>query len=169
VLVEIVDDEGRDVAYGESGRVVVTGLSNYAMPFIRYQLGDVAAAGPRSCPCGRTLPLIARIEGRTRNAFVFRDGSRVWPRAAMVQPMRAFIPFSRFQLVQLDYERIELRYVADGSPREPDLAALNAYARATIHPSVKVIPTEVEALPLGAHGKFEEFISHLGATSAARA
>jgi phenylacetate-CoA ligase len=149
--------------------MVVTGLHNYAMPFIRHQLGDVAVAGSASCPCGRTLPVIARVEGRTRNAFLFRDGSRVWPRAATVWPMRAFVPFVRFQLVQLDYERIELRYIADASGRQPDIAALNAYARTTIHPSVEVIPTEVETLPLGPHGKFEEFVSHLGATSTAQA
>jgi phenylacetate-CoA ligase len=136
------------------------------MPFIRYQLGDVAVAGPATCPCGRTLPVIARVEGRIRSAFIFRDGSRVWPRGAMVRPMRAFVPFVRFQLVQLDYERIELRYITDGSEREPDLSALNAYARATIHPSIEVVPTEVDALPLGPHGKFEEFVSHVDSTSA---
>jgi phenylacetate-CoA ligase len=83
-LVEILDESGRDVAPGGRGRVVVTGFYNYAMPFIRYELGDLAEAGSAPCGCGRAAPIIARIEGRSRHAFIFRDGTRLWPRAAMV-------------------------------------------------------------------------------------
>jgi phenylacetate-CoA ligase len=106
------------------------------MPFIRYEVGDIAVAGTGSCACGRTLPIIKRIEGRTRNVFVFRDGTRFWPRNSTVRPMHAFVPFRRYQWVQLDQENIEFRYTADGSGRPPDVAALNAYARQSIHPSL---------------------------------
>jgi phenylacetate-CoA ligase len=163
VLVEIVDDRGRDVRPGERGRVIVTGLYNYVMPFIRYELGDIAVAGA-GCACGRTLPVIARIEGRSRNAFVFRDGTRVWPRTSMVRAMAPFVPFARFQLVQRDFERIEFRYLPDGSGRAPDVAGLNAHARAVLHPSVELCPVEVDALPPGPSGKFEEFISDVPPT-----
>jgi phenylacetate-CoA ligase len=160
-LVEIVDDRGRDVAPGERGRVVVTGLYNYVMPFIRYQLGDIAVAGGAPCGCGRTLPTIARIDGRTRNAFVFRDGTRMWPRAAMIKPMRAFVPFRAFQLIQLDHERIELQYTSDGSSRKPDLGGLNAYARQIFHPSVELSAVEVASFAPAPSGKFEQFISRV--------
>jgi phenylacetate-CoA ligase len=162
VLVELVDERGRDVRVGERGRVIVTGLYNYVMPFIRYELGDIAVAGA-GCACGRTLPVIARIEGRSRNAFVFRDGARLWPRTSMVRAMAPFVPFQRFQLVQLDFERIEFRYLPDGSGRAPDVAALNAHARKVFHPSVELCPIEVDALPPGPSGKFEEFISRVAA------
>ena len=161
VLVEIVDDRGRDVAPGERGRVVVTGLYNYAMPFIRYELGDIAVAGTGPCRCGRTLPVITRIDGRTRNAFLFRDGTRMWPRTSMIRAMQPYVPFRRFQMVQLDFEKIELRYVADGSGRRPDVRALNDHARRVIHPSVEVNAVEIDALTPGPSGKFEEFISHV--------
>jgi phenylacetate-CoA ligase len=160
-LVEIVDDRGRDVAPGERGRVVVTGLYNYAMPFIRYAMGDVAVAGTGACPCGRTLPVIARVDGRTRNAFLFRDGTRIWPRTSMVRAMQAYVPFRRFQMVQLNFEKIEFRYIADGSGRRPDVAALNDHARRVIHASVEVSAVEIDALTPGPSGKFEEFISHV--------
>jgi phenylacetate-CoA ligase len=170
VLVEIVDDHGRDVAPGERGRVVVTGLYNYVMPFIRYQLGDIAVAGTAPCPCGRTLPIIARIDGRTRSAFVFRDGTRMWPRAAMINPMQVFVPFKRFQLIQLDHERMELQYISDGSDRRPDLVGLNLFARKTIHPSVEFSAVEVGSFATAPSGKFEQFISHVAspATQLAR-
>jgi phenylacetate-CoA ligase len=167
-LVEIVDDRGRDVAPGERGRVIVTGLYNYVMPFIRYELGDIAVADV-DCPCGRTLPVIARVEGRSRNAFVFRDGSRMWPRTSMVRAMAHFVPFTRFQMVQLDFERIEFRYLPDGSGRAPDVAGLNAHARTVFHPSVELDPVEVDALHPGPSGKFEEFISEVSAAPSAGA
>jgi len=162
-LVEIVDDRGRDVRPGERGRVIVTGLYNYVMPFIRYELGDIAVAGQGRCPCGRTLPVIARVEGRSRNAFVFRDGSRMWPRTSMVRAMQPFVPFTRFQMVQLDFERIEFRYLPDGSGRAPDVVGLNEHARTVFHPSVELAPVEVDALIPGPSGKFEEFISRVSA------
>ena len=66
LIVEVVDDAGQPVAPGETGRVLVTDLHNFAVPLIRYAVGDHAeAAGP--CPCGRGLPTIGRILGRTRN------------------------------------------------------------------------------------------------------
>src|SRR5260370_23422080 len=49
---------------GESGSVIVTDLTNRAMPIIRYQVGDVAAMTDRVCSCGRGLPLLERLEGR---------------------------------------------------------------------------------------------------------
>jgi phenylacetate-CoA ligase len=85
----------------------------------------------------------------------------VWLRDAMVQPMHAFIPFRRYQLVQLDHERIEFRYIPDGSGRDPDLVGLNAYARTVLHPSIQMSIRELEAFPRGPSGKVDEFISHI--------
>lgn len=76
------------------------------------------------------------------------------------------MPFCRYQLVQLDHEMIEFRYVPDGSGRKPDLPALSAYAREAIHPSVNLRVTEVERLPISASGKIEQFISNLPASNA---
>ena len=62
VLVEIVDDAGHACAAGVSGRVLVTTLQNFAMPLIRYDIGDYAAFG-EPCPCGRGLPRRAAPKG----------------------------------------------------------------------------------------------------------
>jgi phenylacetate-CoA ligase len=159
VVVDIVGEDGRPVAPGELGRVVLTGLYNYAMPFIRYAIGDVASWATAPCQCGRSLPVIAQVEGRTRSAFVFRDGKRMWPRSWDAFDMRAFVPFREFQMVQLDHERIEFRYVPDGSGRAPDLEGLAAFAHARLHPSVEIILVPLDALPRGPSGKFEQFLS----------
>jgi phenylacetate-CoA ligase len=65
VVFEILRDDGQPSAPGETGRVVVTDLANFGMPLIRYAPGDYAERG-QACDCGRGLPVIARIIGRSR-------------------------------------------------------------------------------------------------------
>jgi len=159
-VVEILGQDGAPVRPGEIGQVVVTGLYNYAMPFIRYAIGDVATAGPESCACGRSLPVITQVEGRTRYAFVFNDGSRVWPRFWNLQ-IENFVSCREFQLVQLDRERIEFRYVPDESGRPADLVGLGAHLQEKLHPSVVVSIVAMDAIPRGRGGKFDPFLSRV--------
>lgn len=74
-VVEILGTDG-PVRPGIAGRLVVTQLDNEAMPLIRYEIGDVAVAAPDGvqCSCGRTLPLLERIEGRIPDLVALRDG-----------------------------------------------------------------------------------------------
>lgn len=74
--VEVLDDEGRPVGPGETGELVVTDLSNYYMPFIRYRTGDLAVRAGRVCACGRGMPLLERIEGRSADAVMTPGGAR---------------------------------------------------------------------------------------------
>ena len=158
-LVELVDDAGLPVAPGQPGRVIVTTLYNYATPFIRYDIGDVAIADPSPCRCGRTLPLLSQVLGRTRHAFVFRDGKRVWPRVWNATAMQAFVPCREFQVVQVDFEKIEFRYVADHGP--VDLDGLRTYARENMHPSVEIELVAVDRIARGPGGKLDPFISQV--------
>ena len=75
-IVEILK-EGRPAAPGELGEVVITDLNNRCMPFIRYRIGDLAVAMDNSVPgsCGRGLPRIGRIEGRTQAIIIGATGS----------------------------------------------------------------------------------------------
>jgi len=162
-LVEILNEDGSATAPGEVGQVVLTGFYNYAMPFIRYAIGDVAMTAQGPCSCGRTLPVIAQVVGRTRCAFAFEDGSRVWPRNADAVAIRAFIPYREFQMIQIDYRRIEFRYVPDDPERQLDLVGLDALIRQTIHPTAEIIPVPLPTIPRGPGGKLESFVSLVGA------
>ena len=73
-LIEIVDEDGNPCAPGETGRVLVTPLTNDAMPLIRYDTDDVAEVAGGPCPCGRTLPTFGAVVGRySRIAAVPQD------------------------------------------------------------------------------------------------
>jgi phenylacetate-CoA ligase len=161
-LVEILRPDGTPVPPGETGRVVVTGLYNYATPFIRYALGDVATAAAGPCACGRTLPLIAQVEGRTRAEFIFRDGTRMWPRGTHSEAIRAFVPYREFQMVQADYDVIEFRYIPEMDGRSHDPVGLLQYGRDKIHPSVELRAVTVTEFARSRSGKHQHFISLIG-------
>ena len=74
---EFLDDSGFPVAPGENGHIILTDLWNYAMPFIRYDAGDMGVPTDRRCSCGRGLPLLERITGRTVEQIVLPDGKRL--------------------------------------------------------------------------------------------
>ena len=62
------------VPHGEIGKMVITDLGNYAMPFIRYEIGDLGKLSDEKCPCGRNLPLLKEISGRIRDIIVTKGG-----------------------------------------------------------------------------------------------
>jgi phenylacetate-CoA ligase len=157
VRVEVVDDAGRACPEGEIGRVLVTDLTNFATPLIRYEIGDYAEVGP-PCPCGRGLPTLRRIVGRERNLVVKPDGSRHWPMVGFAR-FRDVAPISQYQLIQESPLMIEVRLVSErplardeeDRLRDVILASLGfAFAlRFTYFP---------DRIPASVNGKYEEFI-----------
>lgn len=79
VVWEVVREDGSPAAPGELGRVVLTNLHNYAMPFIRYDTGDLAVAGTTSCNCGRGFPLVEQLQGRSQECVVTLSGKMINP------------------------------------------------------------------------------------------
>ena len=73
VIMEFIEN-GENVSSGERGEIVYTGLYNYAMPLIRYRIGDIGIPSDESCPCGRGLPLMKLIEGRSDSFMQVPDG-----------------------------------------------------------------------------------------------
>jgi phenylacetate-CoA ligase len=78
VVMEIMDG-ARAVREGEEGEVVGTDLHSYAMPMIRYRLGDIATKGRSPCPCGQPFSTIRSIRGRTIDCFTLPDGRVMHP------------------------------------------------------------------------------------------
>ncbi len=64
VIIEIIDENGNRCKPGQIGEILVTDLDNYAFPFIRYKIGDLGIRSDKKCSCGRSLPLLEKIEGR---------------------------------------------------------------------------------------------------------
>jgi phenylacetate-CoA ligase len=157
-LVEILHDDGTPCSPGQTGRVVLTSFYNYAMPFIRYEIGDLAIAGPADSECPIKLPALTRIMGRYRNSFTLRDGRVIIPYVPFAR-FRRFLSFEQIQVVQTDYDQIEVRYVPLDSSRQADEDGLERCLRETIDGSFKVRAVAVEQIPRSASGKFEDYLS----------
>jgi len=78
-VLEVVDPKGAGCLANEVGEILVTPLENFSMPLIRYAIGDRGAISDRDCPCGRGLPMLAGIEGRSTSRLRNRRGDYVSP------------------------------------------------------------------------------------------
>jgi phenylacetate-CoA ligase len=79
VVVETLDDEGRPTEPGTVGEVTLTVLFSRTMPLVRYRVGDLAALDDGACTCGIALPRMGRVEGRSFDRMVTRDGRLLSP------------------------------------------------------------------------------------------
>jgi phenylacetate-CoA ligase len=163
VLLEVLDDDGRACAPGVTGRVVITVLHNFAMPLIRYELGDYATLG-EACPCGRGLPVLQHIAGRSRNMLVTADGKRYWP--LFSGSSIGDLPVSQYQLVQKDYDVIEARIVTPAPLSPAQEETLRRGFLQTLPEGIRLTVTYHAAIARSPSGKFEDFISELAARPA---
>ncbi|MGP1678943.1 MAG: phenylacetate--CoA ligase family protein, partial [Burkholderiales bacterium] len=159
LMVEILDEAGRPCAPGAIGRVVVTTLHNFAMPLLRYALGDYAEAG-EPCPCGRGLPVIRRILGRERNILSLPDGRRHWPSFPSGKWAHA-APVRQLQMVQKTTEDIVLRVVAARALTQAERQDLIAALQACLGYPFRMTIDEVQEIPRMASHKYEDFVSEI--------
>jgi phenylacetate-CoA ligase len=159
VLLEVLDENGRRCGPGEVGRVVVTVLHNFAMPLIRYEVGDFAEVG-EACPCGRGLPVLRRIVGRSRNMIRTPDGRRYWP-SFPAEKWLAMAPIRQIQLHQVALDTIELHVVIEGVLTQAQRDALTKSLRETLNYPFTVIFRPVNEIPAKPNGKYEDFICEL--------
>src|SRR3972149_3254299 len=104
LVVEFLKD-GKDAAYGERGDIVITNLYSYAMPFIRYKIGDVGIPSERKCPCGRELPLMEIMEGRDEDFIVLKGGGVVSP-MVVTGTLDHITGIKQFRVVQEDMDTV---------------------------------------------------------------
>lgn len=116
-IVEIVDANGNPVGPGEWGSVLITDLTNFAMPLIRYRVGDNAVVG-RACACGRSFPVIQEVLGRAYDYVEAPGGRRYHGEFFMYvfEDLRGVAPgVHQFQVVQTASLELEVRVTSDGA------------------------------------------------------
>lgn len=153
-FVEIVDDQGKQVAPGQTGRVVITPFGNTMTPLIRYDQGDLAIAGPAEiCPCGRTLPRIAEFAGRIRHRFKKPDGQVI---ADLPMEMRKQLGAGIWQVARVSEYTYEFRYKKRDWGIEPNLEEFRKSFEREFYPEAQFKLIEVDNFVLGPTGKHIE-------------
>lgn len=121
--VEILKEDGSACLPGEQGEVVVTMLSNYAMPLIRYRIGDIGIQKENGCSCGRGWTLLETIVGRTSGVLIREDGgivSTVYFRHLLGVVFN--LPWlKRFQVIQEGYDYIRILIVLRGDATQKEV------------------------------------------------
>jgi phenylacetate-CoA ligase len=155
LLVEIVGDDGRPVGDGVQGRVVITSFFNAAQPLIRYDQGDLASWA-KPCSCGRNLPTLTTVVGRSTALFYHPDG-RV--RSAFLGNSRDLLKCETWQVAQTGPTQFEVRYVPI-DPNDPgDEAALAARMRELYFEDAEVSFKRITNIPAGTGVKPREYVN----------
>ena len=159
VLLEVLDDDGRLCKPGEVGRLVATDLHNFAQPLIRYEVGDHAEVGA-ACSCGRGLPVLKRILGRSRNMLRLPDGSSIWP-VPLFSQYTAAAPIRQMQMVQKSVTDIQMRVVVARALTPDEEAEVTKLVQRDLGHPFNVTFEIVDAIERGANGKYEDFRSEV--------
>lgn len=159
LLVEILDEAGQPCPPGATGRVVLTTLHNFAMPLIRYELGDYAEVG-EPCDCGRGLPVLARIHGRRRNMVVLPDGRRHWPSLPSTLWL-SVAPIRQFRVIQPAADCLEILYVMERPLTPEEQNRLEKLLAERLGHAFFIRWQQVDAIERGPGGKYEDFVSLL--------
>lgn len=155
VVLEVIDEEGRPCSIGQAGKIVVTSLDNYATPLIRYDIGDIGMLG-NSCDCGRGLPVLQQVLGRSRNMAILPDGSKKWPNLGFRKMMKV-ADIRQFQVMQHGLENLELKIVVDEPLRIDQENQLSEILREHLAYPFTVEITYHDEIPRGPNGKYEDF------------
>ena len=161
-IVEILKD-GRPALPGELGEVVITDLNNYCMPLIRYRIGDLAVAMDNSVksPCGRGLPRIGRIEGRTQAVILGANG-RYIPGTFFMHYFKDYeTDIRQFQIIQEREGELILNIVTSPATPTTRISELLKGLYPYIGETMKLWVCDVESIPLGRTGKHCATISRL--------
>jgi phenylacetate-CoA ligase len=164
VILELLDPEGRPVAPGGPGEIVITDLNSHEAPFIRYATGDIAVMSSRSCPCGRALPLLDAVEGRSNDSIVAPDG-RIINSLALIYSVREIDGIERFRVCQRAVDRFHVQVV-----RGPDFAGdaedrIRRNWAQLLRTPVSVTFEYLDELPRDKSGKFRHIVSEIPATA----
>lgn len=168
LYLEVLDEDNRPCAADQIGRVVITSLQNFAQPLIRYEIGDYAEPGP-PCPCGRGLPVLKRILGRTRNMLVLPTGERLWPQINASALDKISSAVRQAQFIQRSLDRIEVRYVGDRPLTAPESEKIAEKLRHRLQYPFEILFTRVDKIERSKAGKFEEFKSEVADAPAGHA
>ncbi len=160
VILEVIRD-GRPAAPGEQGEPVVTNLHSYAMPFIRYRLGDIVTQGLPACACGAPFATIRAVLGRTIDYFPLPDGRRMHPNQITRALYRDAPWLYHYQVVQKRKDLVVLRAVARPAPAPEQLRLLEDRVRSVLGPTVTFHTEIVSALPASSGGKTRALVSEV--------
>jgi phenylacetate-CoA ligase len=160
LIVEVIDAQGNRVAPGESGEIVVTDLFSHEAPFVRYATGDTGVMSARRCGCGRVLPLLERIDGRSNDSIVAPDG-RIINSLALIYPIRELEGIEHFRICQKSVDRFHVQIVRGDRYRLENEDRIRTGWIKLLRAPLEVTFEYMDTLPLDRSGKLRHVVSEI--------
>ena len=152
LIMEVLKDN-RQAKEGETGEVVGTCLHSFAMPLIRFRLGDVVTKGAPTCQCGLPFSTISQIQGRMTDHFLLPNGQLLHP-WVLLDGVYTASWIRQYRLIQERVDRIVLNVVPLKNAPEQELKSIEDIARKTLGDSVEFKIKFVPEIPFEPNGKF---------------
>lgn len=156
VVVEIDNDPS-----AEGGDIICTNLLAWGMPLIRYRLGDRCQLDSTPCPCGRGLPLIKLIEGRSNDCIRLRGGRVVTPQAIADAVVDQATGIQQFRVVQQRLDLIDILIVPGNDAATDAFDTVAQGLRAVLGPDVELAFKAVDTIDPDPSGKRRAVVSNL--------
>ena len=156
-IIELLDEQLQPVQPGEEGNVYCTGLLNYDQPLIRYKIGDAMVAAEEACACGRQMPVVKEIAGRTEDVIVGRDGRKMVRFHSVFAGLQTV---KQAQVIQESLNDIVVKVVPAGKLNNEEKTLIEKRIVSQLG-EVNVMVEEVNNILFGANGKFKAVVSKL--------
>jgi len=143
----------------EDGEVIITDFNNYAMPLIRYNMGDISGPITKNCSCGRGLPLMSPVTGRTSDFISHPEGHLIHGEyfSHLFYGMRGI---KQFQVIQDSLSELKVKIVSDDLTSDME-KSIKQKVREIMGDNVKTIIQEVDSIPILSSGKYRFVISNI--------
>jgi len=145
-----------DAAPGSlSGEIVITDLLNYGMPFVRYRMGDLGALHPGLCSCGRSLPLLEKVEGRAGDALVAQDRKKIQSGALVLYLVdKAPGLVGQMQIIQDEPRHLRILMTNNPLPTQEIVDYQKGTLKKLFGENIRVTYEFVERIPREDSGKY---------------
>jgi len=158
IIVEILDSTGKPLVNGMAGEIVVTHMATNEFPFIRYRTGDIGILSDEVCTCGRGLPLLKEIQGRSTDFVVAQDGT-VLHGLALIYVLRDLAGVKQFKIIQEDIDNVSVQIVADSDYSKDDEHIIRTEFRKRLGQGVHVSVDYLDVIEKEKSGKFRYVVS----------
>jgi len=160
IIVEIIGNQDQVLPIGEAGEIVVTHLATRDFPFIRYRTGDIGILSDQRCSCGRGLPILKEIQGRTTDFIIAQDGT-VLHGLALIYILRDIEGIESFKITQYSLNETTVQIVKNQHYKQQNESKIQQEFQQRLGKTVDINVEYIESIAKEKSGKFRYVVSHV--------